>query len=82
VVASIDGLPIEEEEKTIMFGVEAYVEESSWALVIGVFVLEVGYTSINVCTDPCLVQDPWGSIFECWLPWQIGFWDFGVSNWD
>ncbi len=29
VVASIDGLPIEEEEKTIMFGVEAYVEESS-----------------------------------------------------
>jgi len=35
VIASIDGLPVEEEEKTNMFHVGASTEESSWALVIG-----------------------------------------------
>jgi len=33
VVALVDGLPIEEDE-TNMFGVRAFVEKSSWALVI------------------------------------------------
>jgi hypothetical protein len=35
VVASINGLLVEEEEETNMFGVGASMEESSWALVIG-----------------------------------------------
>jgi hypothetical protein len=35
VIASIDGLLIEEEEKTNMFRVGASMEKSSWALVIG-----------------------------------------------
>jgi hypothetical protein len=48
VVASIDGLLIEEEEKTNMFGVEASMERifmgiGYWG---NVFVLEVGYTPI------------------------------------
>ncbi len=34
-VASIDGLPIEEEKETNMFGVGAFVKKSSRALVIG-----------------------------------------------
>jgi hypothetical protein len=34
VVASVDGLFIEE-EKTNMFGVGAFIEEFSWVLVIG-----------------------------------------------
>jgi hypothetical protein len=60
VVASIDGLLIEEEEKTNMFGVEASMEKNihgHWLL--GKCLCFGGWLyPHNVCMDPCLVEDP------------------------
>jgi len=66
VVVSVNGFFVEEDE-TNMFGVGASMEESSWALVTKeLLYFGGGYTCTYVCKSICMVEDPGGSIFECW----------------
>ncbi len=61
IIVSIDGFPIEEEEKTNMFGVGAYVEESSWALVTGeLFLLWRLAITPSMCANPLV----WWKTYE------------------
>ncbi len=73
---SIDGSTFEGgDEKTHMFGIEASMEESSWALVTSELSLfsKAIYPFIYVCKSTNLVFDPQGLIFECKFSCQTNF---------
>jgi hypothetical protein len=68
-VALIDGLFVEEEEKTNMFGVGASIKESSQTLVIGeLFLFRKVVIPPSMCANPLV----WWKTHESQFP-NVGF---------